>query len=39
MDGDGVLDLEEVQEMVEVLEDEKAAFDTAAESESSSDEY
>jgi Ca2+-binding EF-hand superfamily protein len=29
VDGDGVLDLEEVHEMVEVLQDEKASFDTS----------
>ena len=33
VDGDGVLDLEEVQEMVEVLQDEKASFDTSVDSD------
>lgn len=35
IDGDGVLDLEEVQEMIEVLQGEKASvpFDAAAESD------
>lgn len=33
VDGDGVLDLEEVQEMVEVLQHEKSSFDTATDSD------